>query len=149
MLFRSGVISAKTILETAGSLGIGSLDSYAADLGYNSTHPTQESEAEFLAQKLQNYPNYLNNISVSGDKGKTVESVQEYIQQHGGINFRNPNLKIYYKGVTIVPGEIGLNTSTFTNDAYLGTQFVPDPTGVSQQQSGVSQPVQGTPLTGE
>lgn len=135
-------ITGEAIVQAAGKLGMDKISEYAVALGYNSTHHDVQSEADFLAQKIKNYPNYLNDTALSDDGGKTVMSATEYRIKHNGfINYKDPNLQIYYRGVTILPEEIGLNTTTLKNDAFLGTQFIPDPMGVSRQHEGVSGPV--------
>lgn len=141
-------ITGATILQAAGTLGADKIQEYAVAMGYNSAHPDLQSEADFLAQKLKNYRDYTNNISVSDDGGKTIMSIQDYYEKHSdgsGIPLNDSRLQKYYKGVVILPEEVGLNTTTLTNDAYLGTQFIPDPTGLSSQHQGISAPVRGNP----
>lgn len=119
-------ITGSMILQAAGKEGVSKIEEYAVAMGYNSTHPDTQSEADFLAHHLKNYPNYTNQISFSVDGGKHVLSPDQYHALYPNPSQPPENLQVYYKGVLILPEEVGLKT-TLTNDAYLGSQVVPDP----------------------
>jgi hypothetical protein len=124
-------------------LAIDKMEEYAVSLGYNASNSEHLTPEEFLAQKLQNSAGFTTtNLSVSVH-GQPPIPLTQYITQQLTNGNTSPDLasqgvKIYYKDGILLPDETNMDPGKLLNNAYLGSQFIPDPTGMSKLGLGVT-----------
>lgn len=125
-------------------LAIDKMEEYAVSLGYNANNAEHMTPEEFLAQKLQNSAGFTtNNLTVSVD-GKPAIPLTQYITErltNGDTDLKDlasKGVKIYYRDGILLPDETNMDPATLLNNAYLGSQFIPDPVGMSQIGLGVT-----------
>lgn len=126
LLLEGEEITGSVIIQAAGKEGVTKIEEYAVALGYNSTHPELQSEADFLAAHLKNYGHFGNQITFSVNGGKTVLTPDDYHALYPDPTKPPKNLQVYYRGVAILPEQSGLKPD-LSNDGYLSTQVVPNP----------------------
>jgi hypothetical protein len=120
-------------------LGVNVIVDYAVDLGYDaaSAQHNPQAAATYVAQMVKEYQNQYNdgkpNVQVSVNGGP-VESLNNYVDSNNGLdpNLHGSNITEYIDRYKALPSEAGLNKTTLSNDAYLGTQAINDPTQTGQ-----------------
>jgi hypothetical protein len=143
----TGELVAAQFTETFGSLAKDKIIEYAGDLGYNATHPENQTMEEFIAKKIQNSGAYTSADSMvlqlpGQDPMPLQQYVKQQISQGNTVDLKNLNAKFYYHYMSVLPEEPNLDKGILSNDALLGSQFILDPHKMSNTTLGVA-PIQG------
>lgn len=117
-----------------GKLGVEKMTEYAIALGFNASDSGGESAAQYLTQWTVNHNQ--DQIQVNGHWISMQAYVQQQISQGGTAPLSVNGVKHVFQYNYTVPDESNFNRN-FNNSAYLGSQFVLDPTAMSKSTEGV------------